>query len=61
MQHQINKYQNIKIKIKMKKKHKQNQNNNKKPQDLFIVVIHHYLLYKSKVFTFLILTKHRRL
>lgn len=46
MQHQINKYQNIKIKIKMKKKQKKNQNKNKKPQDLFIVVIHHYLLYK---------------
>lgn len=46
MQHQINKYQNIKIKKKDEKEQKQNQNKNKKPQDLFIVVIHHYLLYK---------------
>lgn len=64
MQQQMNNIQkmnNEKNKDKKNQTNKLEQKQNKTAKDSFIVVIHHYLIYKKKVFSFLIVTKHQRL
>lgn len=63
MQQKMNNIQKCILTKKTKTKQQQtNRNKNKTPKYLYIVVIHHYLLYlKKKVFTFLIVAKHLRL